>query len=222
MAGVTVHEAEIMARENLSAMKREYTRMRDMAQKRIQRLGAGEFAETKAYTSHTFKEYDPKSKKYVDVPGFQKLRNIDPADFATAYSELSKFIGAKGSTIGGQKAIQAKTIGTINKATGADAEEEEEETAPPKWQLTRQNYWRFIKILNESRRRKVVYDSEKMVALSEQTLVLNNDQFDDVLDNLDKMIEHSDEIERVLNDAKGEESTYTEVNIDSLIEQIGW
>ena len=207
----TVQGAETMARlgtkDDLATMRAEYTRMRDVAQKRIKRLGK-DFPESKAYSQH--KE------------GFPKLRNMDPRDFAKAFSDLAKFVRAKTSTVTGQRVAQDKTIATLNKAIGAD--EGEEGLAKKQAKVTKQNYWRVIKILEESRRRKVTYDSDKIVSLAETTLSFTQDQFDVVLDNLEKMVTNSDELEDSLSDymKKRKIQDYQRVDVDDFIEQIGW
>ena len=93
---VDVARAEAMMRRDFAGMKREYTKMRDVAQKRIKRMGESEFADTKTYEEN--KE------------GFRKIKDIDPRDFAKAFSELSKFVAKKTSTVTGQKERRDKTI----------------------------------------------------------------------------------------------------------------
>lgn len=204
----TVQGAETMFRtgtkDDVATMRAEYTRMRDVAQKRIKRLEK-QFPESKAYQTH--KE------------GFDKLKNLDPRDFPKAFAELAKFVKAKGSTVTGQKEIQRKTIETINKATGNVDEDGNSDGG-----LTKENYWRFIKILEEARKQKVVYDSDKMVSLAETTLELNNDQFDSVLEKLSLFVEHSHEVENRLNDymKNNDIQSYQRVNMDDFIEKLGW
>ena len=48
MPKYTVSEAETMFHENASAVRKEYSRMRDIAQKRIQRLRESEFTSSRA------------------------------------------------------------------------------------------------------------------------------------------------------------------------------
>ena len=207
----TVQGAETMARMatpyDMATMRAEYTRMRDVAQKRIKRLKK-EYPESKAYSQH--------------AEGFPKLRDLDPRDFAKAFSNLAKFVRAKTSTVTGQRVAQAKTTATLNKARGAD--EEDEEGAKKQAKVTKQNYWRVIKILDESRRLKVTYDSDKIVTLAETTLSFTKDQFDVVLDNLEKLIPNSDEVEGSLNaymkDRKIQD--YQQVDVDDFIKQLGW
>lgn len=167
----TVQGAETMVRvgtkDDISTMRAEYTRMRDVAQKRIKRLGK-QFPESKAYQSH--------------AKGFPKLKELDPRDFAKAFSELAKFVKAKGSTVTGQKEIKNKTIKT--------------------WQdqglnLNSKNYDKTIKILEEMRKQKIVYGSDKAVELADSMLDLDDQQTNQWLDHLETLLQHTDELQEI-------------------------
>ena len=167
----TVQGAETMARlgtkDDLATMRAEYTRMRDVAQKRIKRLGK-QFLESKAYQSHK--------------QGFAKLKELDPRDFPKAFAELAKFVRAKGSTVTGQKQIKEKTIKT--------------------WQdqglnLNQKNYDKTIKILEEMRKQKIVYGSDKAVELADSMLDLDDRQTNEWLDHLDTLLQHTDELQEI-------------------------
>lgn len=167
----TVQGAETMARvgtkDDMATMRAEYTRMRDVAQKRIKRLGK-QFPESKAYQSH--------------AKGFPKLKELDPRDFAKAFSDLAKFVKAKGSTVTGQKEIKNKTIKT--------------------WQdqglnLNQKNYDKTIKILEEMRKQKIVYGSDKAVELAESMLDLDDQQTNEWLDHLETLLQHTDELQEI-------------------------
>ena len=167
----TVQGAETMARvgtkDDMSTMRAEYTRMRDVAQKRIKRLGK-QFPESKAYQSHK--------------QGFAKLKELDPRDFPKAFAELAKFVKAKGSTVTGQKQIKEKTIKT--------------------WQdqglnLNSKNYDKTIKILEEMRKQKIVYGSDKAVELADSMLDLDDQQTNEWLNHLDTLLQHSDELQEI-------------------------
>ena len=167
----TVQGAETMARvgtkDDMATMRAEYTRMRDVAQKRIKRLGK-QFPESKAYQTHE--------------KGFAKLKDLDPRDFPKAFAELAKFVRAKGSTVTGQKQIKEKTIKT--------------------WQdqglnLNSKNYDKTIKILEEMRKQKIVYGSDKAVELADSMLDLDDQQTNEWLDHLDTLLQHSDELKEI-------------------------
>ena len=189
----TVQGAETMARlgtkDDLATMRAEYTRMRDVAQKRLKRLEKA-FPESKAVQNHP--------------QGFPKLKTLDPRDFPKAFAELAKFVKAKGSTVTGQKQIKEKTIKT--------------------WQdqglnLNQKNYDKTIKILEEMRRQKIVYGSDKAVELADSMLDLDDQQTNDWLDHLDTLLLHTQELDLLKDVAESRGET---VDIDDLIKQIGW
>lgn len=168
----TVQGAETLARDAMDELRKEYTRMRDVAQKRIKRLEQSEYSSSKAYGSHS--------------GGFKKLKEIAPKDLPQAFKELYKFVNAQTSTVSGQMRAQSKTMSTLNKAIGAGSDGQAG--------VTKENYWRVVKLLEETRKRKLVYGSDKIVTLAEATLQMNGEQFNDVLDNLDRALYHADEI----------------------------
>jgi len=193
MAGVPVDVAKVMQREDLSSMRKEYTRMRDIAEKRIKRMKESEFAGSKTLQEHT--------------GGFPKLKEIKDNDFAKAFSELSKFVGAKKSSISGQREIRQKTIETWN-----------QQGIP----LNKENYDRTIAILEEMRKRKIVYGSDTARELADTTLALNRAQFDHVLDNLESYLSHVDDVADAMKEMKDPETGYTFIDMNELDEKIGW
>ena len=181
MAKYTVSEAELMFRENPSAMRKEYSRMRDIAQKRVERLSqqfSGSVGAKHMYnTGKVDSEGNPIYKK-----GFATLNTLDSRDLPKAFSELSKFLGAKGSSVTGQKQIKEKTIRT--------------------WQeqglnLNQKNYDKTIKILEEMRRRKIVYGSDKALEVANAMLEMDDQQTDEWLDHLEVLLQHSDELQEI-------------------------
>ena len=184
---VTVEEASTRFREDPVAMLKEYERMRDIARKRMNRLKSDDFDWTKS-----------SKEKY---PAYTQM---DSRDFSKAYSELSKFLSAKRSTLGGQKQIRDKTTETLNKAIGAyKVDDDGEYIQDSKGRLilddgvasvNKKNYERVIKILNEARKMKLnnVYDSSKMVELADSTLSLSDKAFEAILDNLESAIQKRD------------------------------
>ena len=165
----TVQGAETMARlgtkDDLSTMRSEYTRMRDVAQKRLKRL-AKEFPGSKVVENHPH--------------GFKKLKDIDPRDFPKAFSELAKFVRAKRSTVTGQKQIRDKTIQTWQNQ-GLN--------------LNQKNYNMTIRVLEEMRNRKIVYGSDKAVELADTMMELQNEQLEQWFMHLDTLLQHTDELD---------------------------
>ena len=167
----TVQGAETLLRtgtkDDIVTMKAEYTRMRDVAQKRIKRL-AEKFPESKTY------QYNQR--------GFAKLKELDIRDLPKAFAELAKFVKAKSSTVSGQREIKQKTIKT--------------------WQdqglnLNSQNYDKTIKILEEMRKQKLVYGSDKAVELADSMLELDDQQTNQWLDHLDQLLQHTGELKEI-------------------------
>ena len=191
----TVEGAQTLLRENPSALRKEYTRMRDIAQKRLQRMKV-DYGWTKTYKEHK--------------QGFQKLSELTPQNMAKAFSELSKFVHAGSSTVSGQKRSQQKTMETLNTAIGE------------KGAVNKRNYKRVIELLNEARKQKIVYGSDKIVQLADSTLALNKRQFNSVLDNLETMLKHSDTMKDSLQTyiAENELKGYNQIDMDDFLEQM--
>ena len=167
----TVQGAETVlrtgTRDDIAAMRSEYTRMRDAAQKRLKRLEK-QFPESKAVQQHQ--------------NGFRKLRDMDPRDLPKAMAELKKFMTAKSSTVTGQKQIKEKTIATWKKQ-GLD--------------LNPKNYNTVIKILEEMRKRKIVYGSDKVVQLADTMTGMSEKQQNDWLNHLDTALSNVDQISAI-------------------------
>jgi len=181
----TVQGAETMARmgtkDDLATMRAEYTRMRDVAQKRVARLQKM-FPESVGAKHRYNTGKTDKEGNLIYKSGFPTLKTLDPRDFPKAFAELAKFVKAKGSTVTGQKQIKEKTIKT--------------------WQdqglnLNQKNYDKVIKILEEMRRRKIVYGSDKAVELAESMLDLDDQQTNEWLDHLDYLLQHTEELQEI-------------------------
>ena len=187
---VPVDVASSRFRDDPVAMLKEYERMRDIARKRMNRIRDDEFDWTKA-----------SKEKY---PAYT---HMDSRDFAKAYSDLSKFLSAKRSTLGGQKEIRTKTSITLNKAIGAYEVDKSGKYVLDEngdyilrkgvGHVNNRNYKRVIQILNEARKMKIMYDSAKMVELADTTLALSDEAFEAILDNLDSAIQNRSAFTRI-------------------------
>lgn len=92
-------KAEIQ--ENRAAVRKEYTRLRDISQKRLKRLKAVGLDDTQAYL-----------RNYKHYP---KLKDIkSDSELAARLSDLARFITAKGYTVSGQKDIMKKSLSTLH------------------------------------------------------------------------------------------------------------
>lgn len=202
----TVQGAETMARlgtkDDLSTMRAEYTRMRDVAQKRVARLQKMFPESVGAQHRYDTGKTDSKGNP-IYKSGFPTLKTLDPRDFPRAFAELAKFLKAKGSTVTGQQQIREKTIKTW-RDQGLN--------------LNQTNYNKVIKIMEEMRRQKIVYDSNKAVELADSMLELDDQETNEWLEYLSTLILHSDEIDKL----KGLIQSGAYVSMDELLEQIGW
>lgn len=168
----TVQALESMYRgsnkADMQALKNEYTRLRDIAHKRISRLGKSEFKKSAAYQSHK-----------MDFP---KLRNLDPRDIPKAMADMVKFLQAKTSTVSGQRSRKRKIMEAWKKQ-GLN--------------LTEKNYDKVMALLHEMRSRKILYGSDKVISLVEASMekkwnfnkVLNSKELDKLLANADQVSE---------------------------------
>lgn len=193
MQRYTVDEAKTWLHDDPRAMRAEYTKMRDIAEKRIKRMGQSEFRKSKTYQDH--------------ANGFRKLKDLDPRDLPKAFSELSKFVTAKRSSITGQREIMRKTIEAWNK-----------QNVP----LNEQNYDRTMDILERMRKLKIVYDSETVVDVADLTLALSEQQFDQVLDNLEAYLLHTEELSAFMDASLDPDTGYDKVDMSDFINEIGW
>ena len=156
-------------KDAMSAIRTEYTRLRDIAHKRWKRLGESEFANSPAYTSH--------------AGDFPKLREMDPRDLPKAFANMVRFLRAQTSTLSGQKTRRQKNIEEWNKL-GLN--------------LTEQNYDNVMKMLREMRSRKIIYGSDKVLAVVETTMQKGWD-FEEVLnsDKLAKMLRAPSKLKKI-------------------------
>ena len=140
-------------KDDMRAIRTEYTRLRDIAHKRWMRLGRSEFANQPAYTSH--------------AGDFPKLRDMDPRDLPKAFANMVRFLNAQTSTLSGQKTRRQKNIEEWNKL-GLN--------------LTEKNYDNVMQMLREMRSRKIIYGSDKVLAVVETTMQKGWD-FEEVLNS---------------------------------------
>lgn len=182
-------------RDDLSALRSEYTRMRDVAQKRIKRLQASEFKQAKAV---------------IERPeGFPKLKELRPEDLPYAMNELYRFLHAKTSTVSGQRARMMKTIKTFAEAG---------------IQISEKEYPTFIKVLESLRKQKLMYDSEHVKHVTEAMLSSNkvDKRLWTSRKRLKAIMEHASELELLQNKITAHRGKMTAVDMDDALKEIGW
>lgn len=86
--------------QDMGAVRREYGRLRDIAQKRLARLGASEYAESSAYT--------------YNKDRFIGLREVKtPAQLAHLLVDVTRFLSARSSTVSGQRGIERDIVSSL-------------------------------------------------------------------------------------------------------------
>ena len=91
-----------LAERSEKELRQEYSRLRAVAQKSIQRLGKSEFAGGATYRNAVGRFPTTKSIK-------------DKRELTMALVDLTQFVAAKGSSVSGLKAIRAEQVHTWNK-----------------------------------------------------------------------------------------------------------
>lgn len=87
--------------ETYKQLKKDYSKFRAIAQKRLKRLGESMFKDSQAY-----RKYKNKFKKLKDIKS--------PQEFAQRMSDLERFINKKTSTVSGQREIMLKSLETLH------------------------------------------------------------------------------------------------------------
>lgn len=219
----TTDGAKTLQRKDIKALRAEYTRMRDVAQKRVARL-----QKEYDWTQSAKQSYMIKTPEGTIIKqGFPKLAEINPEDLPKAFQELASFVKFGGSTITGQKSMQEKTMATLNKniegTKGAEISEDEEEPQDDKeGAVNKGNYSRVISILNETRRLKIskLYGSDTVVELANATLSLTKRQFNKMLDDLQLYLDHAHEVQAEIEVYRSEHNNHMYMN--DFKKKTGW
>ena len=84
-------------------VRKEYTRLRDISQKRLKRLAAAGYTNTEVYQRN--------------VKHYPKLKDIkSKSELAQRLSDLSRFVGSSQSTVKGIKAREQKTLQSLKES----------------------------------------------------------------------------------------------------------
>lgn len=99
---ISTYHPGALAERSEKELRQEYSRLRAVAQKSIQRLGKSEFA-----SGATYREA---------VGRFPTTKSItDTRELTMALVDIVGFLSAKGSSVSGLKAIRAEQVNTWNK-----------------------------------------------------------------------------------------------------------
>ena len=187
--------AAIATRDDWRALKEEYTRMRDTAQKRLKRLQKSDFSQAKAVT---------------DRPGgFPKLSELRQEDIPYAMNDLFRFLRAKTSTVSGQRSRMEKTIQTFKEA-GIE--------------ISPKEYPTFIKVLESMRKNKLMYDSEHAKAVTE-FMLSNNKIDKRLLTSRKRvsiLMAHARDLDKLSEKVTEHRGKMAAVDVDDALREIGW
>jgi hypothetical protein len=128
-----------LRRHTEKELRQEYTRLRDIAQKRLSRIGATEFAETQTYKNWAGR--------------FPMTKTIkDPKTLALALADVANYVGG-GMTLKTMKQQRARSLETLHEHKYSDINEA--------------NFKRFGNFMDKYRAAKldVIYDSKRAVKI---------------------------------------------------------
>lgn len=123
------------------ALRKEYRRLRDIAQKRLKRMAGTMFEESETYRQN--------------VGSFAETRNIkSAADLRRGLTDLARFVMAEGSTVSGQKSIMARGLQTWR------------EKGPEYAFLNESNWFSWVRFLEYTKsHEQYLYDLQEMAAV---------------------------------------------------------
>lgn len=123
------------SKTEVKALRKEYSRLRSIAEKRLARLKASEFVD-----SQIVREFDGR---------FKTLKEMKASfDLAYGLSNLRRFLGRKASTVSGQRDTKLRTIETFHRHGFLDINEE--------------NFDETVELISAYREAHVKYDLEKI------------------------------------------------------------
>lgn len=125
----------------MAEFKKEYTRMRDIERKQIQRLQKSEFSQMQSAQQ----KLAPKLEEF-----YTKSGKFKKSAFANEFAKMQRFLESERRTVTGQKAIRTRTISKLQ-SRGYDVNTE--------------NYAEFVALMEELRRRGLdtLYDSAQVI-----------------------------------------------------------
>ena len=131
-------------RYSAKELRAEYTRLRNIANARLERLGRSEFADSQVYLTH--------ADRYPSIKEFGESKQ-DRRAIVMGLSELAGFVSAEGSSVRGLQRIRARTIETLHERGYTF--------------VNKKNFKEFADWMEESRIKKLnkIYDSERVAEL---------------------------------------------------------
>lgn len=150
-----------------SDYKKEYSRLRKIANQRLKRLGESEYRTLQAYQ--------------INKHGFPKLGDLTDGAFKFELYRLQKFVSARSSSVTGQREIEKTTISSL-RSRGYTF-------------INKSNYRRFTEYLEQLKAKNNgrLYDSDRVVDVFELS-ERKGFTTDDIIENYEFFYEHYDEI----------------------------
>lgn len=97
------YRPDYLAKMDEKELRAEYTKLRDIAQKRLKRLAGSEFAETEYYQDY--------------ASGFKKLKEIkNKTELAIRLADIGRFVSSERSSVSGMRKARVKFVKNMNKA----------------------------------------------------------------------------------------------------------
>lgn len=182
----TVYANRIGAGIPQNEIKKEYTRLRDILNKRIQRINKSDFA------GQGIAGQFPQ--------GLPKLAEIRPEDLPYLLQQAATAINSSAGSLKGLRHRRSETIKSLQERGYTNIDET--------------NISSFAEFMEEARERglEMVYGSDNVASLYDATVAVGLEP-EDIMDDFDWWLTHQDEVaeamERIRN--KGEETTAADI-----------
>ena len=182
----TVYANRIGAGIPQNEIKKEYTRLRDILNKRIQRINKSDFA------GQGIAGQFPQ--------GLPKLADIAPEDLPYLLQQAATAINSRSGSLKGLQTRRSETVKSLRERGYTNINES--------------NIQQFARFMEESRDRglEMVYGSDNIASLYDATVAIGLEP-EDIMDDFDWWLTHQDEVaeamERIRN--KGEETTAADI-----------
>lgn len=100
------YDPQALNKHDVKELRREYSRLRSIARKRLERLETSEYNETAAYRLNR--------NKYVPLTQIRGKTEEDHSELVNKLSALADFVTARSSTVSGQRSIEKERIETLH------------------------------------------------------------------------------------------------------------
>lgn len=169
-----VHIRNLIKSGDKAAVRKEYTRLRDISQKRLKRMAKTDFTRTQIF------------KKNINH--YPKLKDIQSdIELASRLSDLSRFVKTSMSTVSGQEKYIKKSLITLHKNSYTF--------------VNRENFFDFADFMEEYRAQALdmIYDSGEATDVFEEMVVKRKMDPLDVEADFEYWLENREELKKMRN-----------------------